>query len=158
MIPALRLQAIYDLVAQLRNAQHPEPVVAVLGLWFFWNPRGSHGGVVTVSEDDDPSEAPARCTIHAGGRLGNVARWSPTTVLSLRNFSAHPLRYLRREGQESGYCPLCRTDISALDLDSMIGYCRSCADRLGWPHNERAARDAEDALRREIHRELDEES
>lgn len=31
MIPALRLQGIYDLIVQLRDDQHPRPVVTVLG-------------------------------------------------------------------------------------------------------------------------------
>ena len=150
MIPGLRLPAIYDLVAQLRDDRHHRPVVTVLGLWLCWEPLGERGGVVTVFDNDDPTEAPPRCTIHEGGRFEGSARCDSATVTSLRNLAADPRRWLRREGQESGFCPFCRRDIGDCDLASMIGYCESCASRLGWPHGQHAALRAEDALRAEI--------
>ncbi len=150
MIPCLHLPTIYDLLARLRDARHPAPVVTVRGLRLNWEPCGECGGVVTVFDDNDPPEASARCTIYKGGLSGVAARCGPVVPISLRNLAADPRRWIRREGQETGYCPLCRKDIVDCDLAAMIGYCRSCAGVLCWPHGERAARNAEDALRHEI--------
>lgn len=105
---------------------------------------------------DDPS-APARAHIHANGALVKAETCGPDDVVALRNLAADPERRLRRFGFDEQACPFCGIHLPYGTLAFNVGHCEGCADLLGWPFDQFTADCAEDELRADIMRELDEE-
>ena len=94
-------------------------------------------------------------TIMPDGSLLRASACSSEAILDLRRLAADPGRWFRRFGFDEQLCPFCQSGLPYGTLSFNVGYCQECAARIAWPFNERVAEEAEDELRRDIARELE---
>ena len=111
---------------------------------------------VSVRRDDSPALVCAH--IHANGALVKAETCGPDDTVALRNFAADPERKLRRFGFDEQACPFCGIHLPYGTLAFNVGHCEECANLLGWPFDQFTADRAEDELRADIQRELEDEN
>ena len=154
VIPNPGFQELHRLLSRLRCLEDPEPTVRALGLQLAWADAALQDGPVAVTIDCGTA---AHGCIVSDGSFVKTRRCRPETIIALRNLAADPGRRFRRYGQETSRCPFCDEHLGYGERSSVLGYCPGCASRLGWPHDDRAAERAEDELRQDVMREIEDE-
>ena len=91
------------------------------------------------------------------GSLLKARGCSLEAILNLRRVAADPGRWFRRYGFDEQLCPFCDNPLPHGTLAFNVGHCERCALLVGWPFDQFTADCAEDVLRADIQRELEEE-
>ena len=144
------------MVARLRRPSRPEPEVLTTKLRLAWvRDPGAETGRVTV--ENRVSDSASIGSIMPDGSLLRAHSASTAAILALRNLAADSERKLRRFGFDEQACPFCAVHLAHDTLAFNIGHCEECAMLLRWPFDQLTAERAEDGLRADILRELEEE-
>lgn len=149
---------LHRLLGRLPHRGCSTPTVRSLALHLTWSDIEGDSGSVAVRSNDDSLDSHARGYIRHNGSFEKARSCDGETIIALRNLAADPERLFRRYGFETMTCPFCGDRLPHCTLSFGVGYCQVCATLIGWPHDERAAKLAEDALRRDIMREVEDEN
>tara|TARA_R110002072_G_scaffold166989_3_gene320437 strand:+ start:6688 stop:7212 length:525 start_codon:yes stop_codon:yes gene_type:complete len=155
MTPNPDFRELHRLLDRLSRTGLGAATACSLALHLSWVDDAPNGGMVAVRTTDGSPDSPAHGFSRPDGSYEMTRYCAETTVIAMRNLAADPARRFSRFGQETSICPFCVGHLGFGTLSSVIGYCTGCAERLGWPHNKRAAEHAEDALRMDIVREVE---
>ena len=154
--PISGLRHVYSLLPKLCTPGNLEPEIRVMGMRFAWV-RNRLGGRRAVSIQMDDPAAVATAHLQDDGAVIWAKSRLPAMVIDLRNLAANPERRLRRFGFDTRTCPFCSAFLGYETLDSGLGHCLPCGELLRWPLDQVTADCAEDDLREDIMREIEEE-
>ena len=157
LLPNSGFRELYSLLARLRRPDCPEPEAHALGLRLTWKGSAPQDeGVVAVSRDCHSESVSAQ--LHADGVLVMAEACTSADVLALRNLAANPERRFRRFGFDTQTCPFCGAHLDYGTCDFGLGHCQPCGGLLSWPLDQITADRAEDELRVDVQRELEDEN
>jgi len=149
---------LYLLVGALRTGLRPAPAVCGHGLQLSWSMGEDDEGRVVASAAGDAQGSVALGSIQPDGALLQERHCTSADVIALRNLAADPDRRFRRFGFDTRRCPFCGALLPYGSLDFGLGHCIPCGVLLGWPLDQLTVERAEDELREDIMREVEEEN
>lgn len=157
-IPNPNFRGLYSLLNAMRAGGCAAPAVRIRGCLLFWSETRTGEGCVVFKMADRGLHSVTVGRIKACGTLITELACRTEDVLTLRNFAADPMRKLRRFGFDEQACPFCDTYLPHGTLAFNVGHCEECAVLVGLPFDQFTADRAEDELRVDIQRELEDEN